>query len=83
MKKATSKVKKAKAPAQMTREEYMDEGGNVCPFCRSRNISGGDFQADCDYAWRDVECDDCDGVWVEDFKMVNYEAKYNPKGEVK
>ena len=57
----------------MTNEEYIDEGGNKCPFCHSKNINGLDFEADCDYASREVECHDCGKLWTEMFNLRGYE----------
>jgi formate dehydrogenase maturation protein FdhE len=61
-------------PKPMTNKEYLSHSGNKCPFCGSHNISGREVQTDCDYAWRKVDCNDCDKEWTENFKMTGYEA---------
>jgi len=75
------KTKKAKA--LMTNQEYLDASGNECPFCHGRNIQGREINSDCDYAWRTVDCDDCDAQWTENFKMTGFEVDIPPKGVVK
>ena len=57
----------------MSNEEYLEAGGNECPFCGSRDIAGGPFASDCDYAWRSVDCNTCEKSWTENFKMTGYE----------
>jgi formate dehydrogenase maturation protein FdhE len=55
----------------MSKEQnYMDKGGNECPQCGSSDITGGVFEADSKYAWRDVACNECDEEWRENFTMT-------------
>lgn len=63
-----------KAKALMPQKEYLEEMGNKCPHCRSKNVVGLAFDSDCDYAWRQVECHDCGEIWTENFKMTGYET---------
>ncbi len=58
--------------SRMNNREYLQEEGNRCPSCGSGNISGGNFGADCTYAWRPVTCKDCGGEWQEQFVMQSY-----------
>jgi formate dehydrogenase maturation protein FdhE len=51
-------------------QKYMETEGNVCPHCGSGDISGGNFEAEGLYVWRNVECDNCDTTWNENFKMT-------------
>ena len=56
----------------MSNREYE---GSQCPFCRSENIVGMPFDVDVMWAWRNVECEDCGKIWVEDYKLIGYEEK--------
>ena len=58
---------------KMTSEEYIADGGNKCPHCRSTNISGERVETDDYSAWRVIECEDCDKSWTEIFKMTSME----------
>jgi len=52
---------------------YVTASGNECPFtgCHSRNINTlGCLNTDGDYAWREVECHDCGGIWHETYTLT-------------
>lgn len=54
--------------------DYIKKGGyNNCPKCKSENITGGHIQADADYAWRVVDCENCTASWREVFTLTNIE----------
>jgi len=51
-------------------EIYKKSGYNICPYCGSFNISGGHFESDCNYAWRNIECLKCEKEWTEEFTIT-------------
>ena len=53
-----------------TGKEYIESGGNLCPYCESENITGGHGEFDYDIAWRNVSCRDCGESWTEEFTMT-------------
>ena len=50
---------------------YKEHSGNQCPFCKSHDITGGNFHADDMIAWRYVDCKACQRSWKEEFDMIN------------
>ena len=40
-----------------------------CPECGSENYQEGDWEYDCDFATREVECLDCGCMWSWDFEF--------------
>jgi hypothetical protein len=55
--------------------EYINHGGNKCPFCGAWNITAGDSTFEAAEAWQDVHCEECGKDWVDVFKMVGVEEK--------
>lgn len=50
---------------------YMANGCGQCPVCLSSEIEGdGSINADDDYAWRKIKCNDCRSTWDEVFNVV-------------
>ena len=56
----------------MTDDEYVGEGGNCCPYCRSNDTDGGDVEFDSEGASRQVACNDCNKRWVETFALTGW-----------
>lgn len=54
------------------RAKYL-KSPNHCPKCNSKNISGGSFEADDDYAYRDVTCDDCGYEFRDIYTLADVE----------
>ena len=44
-----------------------------CPKCGSQNITGKDWNADYNQAWREVECELCDYKWVDIYTLTDAE----------
>jgi hypothetical protein len=51
-------------------KNYLENGGNKCPYCGSENISGGHFETDSNEAWQPVSCDDCGREWSDLYRLV-------------
>jgi len=58
---------------QTMKDKYMKNGGNICPYCNSSDISGGKFNADNNSAWRSVECNICGKEWDDIYTLVDIE----------
>ncbi len=50
-------------------QKYLNDP-DACPFCGSTNIIGGYVDCGSDMAFRDVQCNDCQKVWTEEFKLT-------------
>ena len=58
----------------MLQKEYVDEGGNKCPVCRSDTISVKRmFVSDSMDGFREGVCGSCGAVWHEDYKLIGYD----------
>ena len=57
----------------MTSQEYIDDGAQRCPYCRSGAISTcSATQHDTHIAWVDVKCHDCDAEWQDTYELTGY-----------
>lgn len=61
----------------MTDTEYLQAGGNKCPFCESDQVEGSEINIDTKSAWQEVRCNDCGGDWNDLYQLVGYQ-KYDP-----
>ena len=72
---------------QATKEEDVQEyisDPNHCPFCKSENISAGNFEDEgLSAGFRIVTCDDCHLEWDEVWHMVDMEPTYETIEELK
>jgi len=56
---------------KVMKKRYMDEAGNVCPYCGSANIEVSiEFNADGLGASRDASCIDCDREWTDIYTLT-------------
>lgn len=55
------------------KEDYIKQGGNACPKCKSNNIETGKFEDDCNMAWVKIHCYHCNCTWQENYKLVDIE----------
>jgi hypothetical protein len=55
-----------------TNQEYINNGGTLCPYCRSYNISGDHIQVDAGSAWQDVRCDDCGKEGQDTYTLTGF-----------
>ena len=52
----------------------MKHGGNICPYCNSRDIEGdGPVETDSDIAWTYVDCNNCGSRWRDLYKLIGVE----------
>ena len=52
------------------KENYL-KNPNHCPKCDSENINCGSFNADCDYAWQGITCEDCQFEWDDVYTLTS------------
>lgn len=63
---------------QLTKEqirEYIDHGGNKCPFCGTWDMSVSEGFFEGGNAWQDVVCNSCGAIWVDVYSLVTIEEK--------
>jgi len=51
-------------------KDYVRQGGTICPYCGSREIEGGTMDADGDYVWCVVDCNNCHMQWQDSYRLV-------------
>lgn len=51
-------------------EEYK-KNPDVCPFCGSEDVVGGDTDFSYINAWRNCKCNSCLKEWTEEFTITN------------
>ena len=61
----------------MTNEEYVQHSGTRCPFCRSRNILAGSFEAAGRTSWQNVSCDDCGFSWQDEYVLTGWTDEFS------
>jgi formate dehydrogenase maturation protein FdhE len=55
----------------MTQKEFLDTAASRCPFCRSTDICGEEF--DFEGGARKVVCNTCAKMWREVWQITGYE----------
>ncbi len=58
----------------MTDREYVDAGGQLCPFCGSTDISAGEIEVQGRSAWQQVDCGACEREWTDEFTLTGFEG---------
>jgi transcriptional regulator NrdR family protein len=57
----------------MSADEYVDEEGMTCPFCRADILDSGEDIVDEGTALhRRVTCPKCGKVWAEIYRLVDF-----------
>ena len=51
-------------------QEYLENGGQKCPVCKSENISADKTEIDGSQGYANVDCRDCGATWTDIFKLV-------------
>jgi len=60
----------------MTDEEYVQTGGNKCPYCKSVNVESSSGGADGSYAWADCSCADCPASWTDVYELTGFNPDF-------
>jgi hypothetical protein len=59
----------------MSQEDFADNGGCECPFCRCEDVEyDGRVRLNGDKAYHDCKCDDCGKAWIEIYSLTGYEG---------
>jgi DNA uptake protein ComE-like DNA-binding protein len=56
----------------MTSNEYIEQGGTVCPFCKSQDIEGQEVNINAGSAWQEVSCNQCSQEWQDIYTLNGY-----------
>jgi hypothetical protein len=57
----------------MDDEEYLNAGGNICPFCNSKEIQEvGTTNIEDGVGWQLIECLDCDNEWIDTYALTGF-----------
>lgn len=54
---------------------YLDNAGNICPYCHSGNIEGGSFETDSGVASQKMDCNDCDAEWEDNYDLIGFQKE--------
>lgn len=55
--------------ADKMEKDYL-KNPNCCPFCGSTNINADHGEFDDNQGFRNVDCDNCNKNWVEEFALA-------------
>lgn len=53
--------------------EYIENSGQVCPTCKSENITADNYNEES--AGRPVDCNDCGARWYEEYELTGIELE--------
>lgn len=62
-----------------TQNEYVADGGNLCPHCGTWDITGGEVEIAVGSATQEVHCNECDAEWVDHYKLTGYTFEVDPE----
>ncbi|MEK6832779.1 MAG: hypothetical protein AABY32_01915 [Nanoarchaeota archaeon] len=63
-------------------KEYLESGGNICPFCNSEDITAGPVEFNSIQGFRDCECKTCKEAWQEHYSLSGI-SEYDKQGNLK
>jgi predicted Zn-ribbon and HTH transcriptional regulator len=49
---------------------YLSLNGTICPFCKSENIGGGDFDTGNTMVFLPIRCDNCGKEWTDEYTLT-------------
>ena len=52
------------------KRRYVALKGVCCPYCGSKELITGEFQADGENAWQGVVCDNCKKEWTDNYTLT-------------
>jgi hypothetical protein len=61
-------------PKLMSQKEYLKYGGTRCPFCGGVATARGEFEVDGPNGWQNCECEVCEALWVDHYKLAGYDS---------
>lgn len=57
----------------LTKEAYVEQDGNTCPFCLSHNVQSGPVSPT--FCRAEVSCEDCRKEWYDVYQLIGYESR--------
>ena len=51
-------------------KNYVEQGGNHCPYCNDEDIQSGSFDVEGPNAYQEVMCNKCGAGWQDHYKLV-------------
>lgn len=63
------------SPQRMSEEKYVEDKGQMCPFCRSpaKFVEGRTVNVDGNYLKQEMQCLHCDRKWEDVYKLCGYQ----------
>jgi hypothetical protein len=58
------------AMTQEQAESYLASGGIVCPFCKSENLGGGEYEMGQGIVFLPIHCNDCGEGWTDEYSLT-------------
>jgi DNA-directed RNA polymerase subunit RPC12/RpoP len=58
---------------RVRKKQYMDNGGNICPYCGSNDLDCSRFHSDNACAWQNITCSDCKKEWRDVYTLTDIE----------
>ena len=74
-------AKKEKILTFQRKADYLKAGGNHCPYCGSKSISGSHLEIDGQDAWQEVTCSACGMDWRDVYRLADVEPVRGEKEE--
>jgi hypothetical protein len=62
-------------------KKYLAGSGDRCPFCGSRQLTGGVFSVSNCRADQGITCQGCHSMWTDHYKLVDVEIVHNSQGD--
>jgi len=54
-------------------EEYLQNGGDICPECQAEDVTAKMMEVDGMTAWQPVYCKECGAEWTDVYELQSYE----------
>lgn len=61
-------------PTVEQENKYLINNGNICPFCGSEEIEGGEHEYDDEIMTQVVFCKECNKNWVDIYRLVGIQG---------
>ena len=57
--------------SEQAKQNYLENFGNLCPFCGSTNLTADHFETQDNHVFRNVACEGCNKEWAEEFTLTD------------
>lgn len=55
--------------------EYIENGGNACPFCGEGNFDCGSIDIEAGFAFQNLRCSNCNRSWHDIYTLTGVEEE--------